>query len=38
MVAAFDEMQGRDGAVRPAYGELARRREVPIPGAPRWRR
>jgi uncharacterized circularly permuted ATP-grasp superfamily protein len=24
MVAAFDEMQGRDGAVRPAYGELAR--------------
>src|SRR5499427_7650911 len=24
MVAAFDEMKGQDGGVRPAYGELAR--------------
>src|ERR1039458_5845661 len=24
MVAAFDEMKGADGGVRPAYGELAR--------------
>ena len=24
MVAAFDEMKGHDGGVRPAYGELAR--------------
>ena len=24
MVAAFDEMKGTDGRVRPAYGELSR--------------
>ena len=30
IIAAFDEMTGRDGGVRPAYGELSRwLQEVP---------
>src|ERR1700729_2145267 len=38
MVAAFDEMKGHDGAVRPAYGELARWLEEVPPDVLDYRR
>src|ERR1700759_4004090 len=38
MAAAFDEMKGRDGGVRPAYGELARWLEEVPPDVLDYRR